>query len=228
MPNQENLDFSTILATSAHDMKNSLFMLLQSIEALDDAQNLTEQQHKSFADLHYQTSRINSTLMQLLALYRSDKKELPVYIDEYSAADIFTEVIDKNQTYLDHHQIKINTDVDDTLMGYFDFDLITYLISDIFANALRHAKKEIHLRAFLLDGYLNIQVEDDGPGYPEHMLAVSQNNQSEFNANKGRSGLGLLFAKRIAAEHKNKQQQGHILCENKLQSQGGIFTLRLP
>jgi signal transduction histidine kinase len=228
MPNQENLDFSTILATSAHDMKNSLFMLLQSIETLGSAENLTEQQHKSFADLHYQTSRINSTLMQLLALYRSDKKELPVYIDEHYVTDIFTEVVDKNQTYLDHHEIKINVDVDEGLMGYFDFDLITYLIGDIFVNALRHANKSIDLRAFIQDGYLNIQVEDDGLGYPEHMLAVSQNNQSEFNANKGRSGLGLLFAKRIAAEHKNKQQQGHILCENKLQSKGGVFTLRLP
>tara|TARA_R110001583_G_scaffold112917_3_gene263086 strand:+ start:20320 stop:21006 length:687 start_codon:yes stop_codon:yes gene_type:complete len=228
MSDQEKLDFSTILATSVHDMKNSLFMLLQSIEVLGSADNLTDQQHKSFADLHYQTSRVNSTLMQLLALYRSDKKELPIYIDEHCVVDVFTEVIDKNQTYLNCHDIEINVDVDDDLMGYFDIDLITYLIGDIFVNALRHAQKTIHLRAFSKDGLLNIQVEDDGEGYPEHMLAASQNNQTDFNANKGRSGLGLLFAKRIAAEHKNKQIQGHILCENKLQSKGGVFTLRLP
>lgn len=228
MPNQENLDFSTILATSAHDMKNSLFMVLQSIEMLGSAENLTAEQHKSFADLHYQTSRVNSTLMQLLALYRSEYNQLPVYIDEHYVTDIFNEVIDKNQSYLDHHDIQIEIDVDDELMGYFDFDLITYLIADIFVNALRHAQKIICLRAFTDGEYLNIQVEDDGEGYPEHMLAVSNNNQSEFNANKGRSGLGLLFAKRIAAEHKNKQLQGHILCENKLQSKGGVFTLRLP
>ncbi|WP_413698660.1 sensor histidine kinase [Psychromonas sp. KJ10-10] len=205
MPDQENLDFSTILATSAHDMKNSLFMVLQSIEVLGSAENLTDEQHKSFADLHYQTSRVNSTLMQLLALYRAENKQLPIYIDEHYVNDIFTEVIDKNQSYLDHHDIQIEIDVDDQLMGYFDFDLITYLIADIFVNALRHAQKIIYLRAFIDDGYLNIQVEDDGVGYPEHMLAVSNNNQSEFNANKGRSGLGLLFAKRIVAEHKNKQ-----------------------
>ena len=47
------LDFSTILATSAHDMKNSLFMLLQSIEHIDLADNLTPVQHQSIADLHY-------------------------------------------------------------------------------------------------------------------------------------------------------------------------------
>lgn len=228
MNNQEKLDFSTILATSAHDMKNSLFMLLQSIEHLDNAENLSEQQHKGFADLHYQTSRINGTLMQLLALYRDEQKQLPIYIDEHNVSDLFNEVVDKNQLYLNCHDVIINIDVDEDLLGYFDQDLISYLIGDIFVNALRHTKSQITLRAFQSEEFLNIQVEDDGRGYPEHMLAVSEKAQSEFNANKGRSGLGLLFAKKIAAEHKAKQLQGHILLENKGDCSGSIFTLRLP
>lgn len=228
MENQEKLDFSTILATSAHDMKNSLFILLQSIENLDQSNNLTEEQHKGFADLHYQTSRINGTLMQLLALYRDEHKSLPIYIDEHCVHEMLNEVIDKNRLYLNSHDVDIKLEVDETLMGYFDEDLISYLIGDIVVNALRHANKKITLRAFFDQEFLNIQVEDDGNGYPEHMLTVSQTEQSEFNANKGRSGLGLLFAKKIAAEHKNKQLQGHILLENKQGSCGSIFTLRLP
>ncbi len=228
MNNQEKLDFSTILATSAHDMKNSLFMLLQSIEHLDSATNLTTQQHKGFADLHYQTSRVNGTLMQLLALYRDEQNELPIHIDENSVTELLNEVIDKNQLYLNCHDVKITIEVDEDLIGYFDADLISYLIGDIFVNALRHTKTEITLRAFQSEQYLNIQVEDDGQGYPQHMLAVSEKAQSEFNANKGRSGLGLLFAKKIAAEHKAKQLQGHILLENKDNCGGSIFTLRLP
>ncbi|PKF63833.1 sensor histidine kinase [Psychromonas sp. psych-6C06] len=228
MNNEETLDFSTILATSAHDMKNSLFMLLQSIENLAQSNNLNASQHKAFADLHYQTSRINGTLMQLLALYRDENKKLPVYIEEHYVAEVLQEVIEKNRLYLNSHHFKINLEVDDSLFGYFDQDLITYLIGDVFVNALRHTTTEITLRAFYQDKFLNIQVEDDGEGYPSHMLAVSEQTQSEFNANKGRSGLGLLFAKRIAAEHKTKQLQGHILLENKQHSQGSIFTLRLP
>jgi signal transduction histidine kinase len=228
MNNQDKLDFSTILATSAHDMKNSLFMLQQSIETLDSADNLTPEQHKDFANLHYQTARINGTLMQLLALYRGEQNSLPVYIEEQCVKEVLIDVIDKNQLYINCHDIKIYFEVDEDLLGYFDRDLITYLISDIFINALRHSKTRITLRAFFANDYLNIQVEDDGEGYPQHMLFVSENNQADFNANKGRSGLGLLFAKKIAAEHKSKQLEGHILLENKQQSCGSIFTLRLP
>lgn len=228
MDNQEKLDFSAILATSAHDMKNSLFMLLQSIENLTQDDNLTPKQHKSFSDLHYQTSRINGTLMQLLALYRDQNKQLPVFIEEQSVSEVLYEVLEKHRLYLNSHSIKTHIEVDDDLQGYFDLDLISYLLSDIFVNALRHSKKQITMRAFFKDEYLNFQIEDDGEGYPAHMLAASENNPTAFNANKGRSGLGLLFAKRIAAEHKNKHLQGHILLENKAHSTGSLFTLRLP
>lgn len=228
MDTNKQLDFSTILATSAHDMKNSLFMLLQSIENLDLADNLTPKQHQAFADLHYQTSRINGSLMQLLALYRDEKKELPIYIEENSVAEMLQEVIDRNSLYLHSHNVKVILDVEESLTAYFDQDLVTYLIADIFINALRFSKKKIILRAFIEDQFVNIQVEDDGQGYPEHMLAINPNNDSEFNASKGRSGLGLLFAKRIASEHKTKQLQGHILLENKTKSSGSLFTLRLP
>ncbi|MFT6985418.1 MAG: signal transduction histidine kinase [Psychromonas sp.] len=228
MSKQSDLDFSTILATSAHDMKNSLFMLLQSIEHLDLADNLTPKQHQAFADLHYQTSRINGSLMQLLALYRDEKNQLPIYIEENSVAEMLQEVLDRNRIYLNSHHVKVVVDVDEDLTAYFDQDLITYLIGDIFINALRHTKKNVILRAFIDKEYVNIQVEDDGDGYPEHMLAINQNAESQFNAGKGRSGLGLLFAKKIASEHKTKQLQGHILLENKNESDGSIFTLRLP
>ena len=228
MTNKEKLDFATILATSTHDMKNSLFMLLQSIENITQDKNITAAQQKTFADLHYQTSRINGTLMQLLALYRDEIKQLPVYIEECSVSELLQEVVSKHQLYLNSMNVEMHMEVDDSLLGYFDQDLVSYLIADVFVNALRHSKEQITLRAFFEEQYLTIQVEDDGDGYPNHMLAMSDNLASEFNANKGRSGLGLLFAKKIASQHKNNDLQGHILLENKPHCSGSIFTLRLP
>jgi signal transduction histidine kinase len=228
MSQKSELDFSSILATSAHDMKNSLFMLLQSIEQLDLADNLTPQQHQSVADLHYQTSRINGSLMQLLSLYRDEQNQLPIYIEENSVAEMLHEVIDRNRLFLNSHHVKVDIEVDEELTAFFDQDLVTYLVADIFVNALRHTKSCVTLRAFTDHQYVNIQVEDDGEGYPDHMLAINNQSDSEFNACKGRSGLGLLFAQKIASAHKTNQLQGHILLENKNKAGGSLFTLRLP
>lgn len=228
MNNDEQLDFNTVLATSVHDMKNSLFMLLQSIEQLNDADNLTALQHQSFADLHYQTSRINGSLMQLLALYREDRNQLPMFIEENAVKEILEDVVERNRLYLNSHHIDVNIDLDDELYGYFDADLITYLLADIFVNALRHAKSKVNILARFEEPYLVIQIEDDGPGYPDHMLDINEDQFSSFNACKGRSGLGLLFAKKIAQAHKANNLTGHILLANKNNPSGSTFTLKLP
>lgn len=228
MNNNEQLDFSTILATSIHDMKNSLAMLLQSIEDLDLADNLTSHQHKSVANFHYQTSRINSTLMQLLALYREEKKQLPIYIEENSVKALLTDVVDRNRLYLNSHHIKIKVEVEESLRGYYDIDLITYLLSDVFINALRHTKDSVTISAIQDGEFLKFNVEDNGEGYPHYMLNVNELEFTNFNANKGRSGLGLLFAKKIAEAHQIKALKGQICLANKPNNSGSIFTLILP
>jgi signal transduction histidine kinase len=230
MSDNTPLDFSTILATSVHDIKNSLFTLLQSIENLDLADNLSPEQHKSFADLHYQTSRINGTVMQLLSLYRDEKKQLPIYVEENSVNELLSDLVDRHRLYLNSHSIDVTIEADEDLYGYFDNDLIGYLLGDIFVNALRHANGVVKISAHQEDNFLVIMIEDNGEGYPEHMLDINEheNEFSNFNANKGRSGLGLLFAKRIANAHKAKDLQGQILLENKLNESGCKFTLRLP
>lgn len=228
MNNDEQLDFNTVLATSVHDMKNSLFMLLQSIEQLNNGDNLTAQQHQSFADLHYQTSRINGGLMQLLALYREERNQLPMFIEENPVIELVEDVVERNRLYLNSHNIDVNISVSDELYGYFDADLVTYLLADVFVNALRHTKSFVNITAFYEQPYLNIKIEDDGEGYPDHMLDINEEQFSSFNACKGRSGLGLLFAKTIAEAHKANNLTGHILLENRNSPSGSIFTLKLP
>ena len=224
----EPLDFSTILATSIHDMKNSLAMVLQSIEDLDLADNLTTQQHKSVANFHYQTSRINSTLMQLLALYREDHNELPIHIEENSVKTLLTDVLDRNRLYLNSHHIKIKVNVEEALYGYYDTDLITYLLSDVFVNALRHTKDTVVLSATQENGLLKFTIEDNGEGYPDYMLNINELDFSKFNPIKGRSGLGLIFAKKIAEAHQLNNIKGAINLTNKPDKSGSIFTLLLP
>lgn len=228
MNNHDQLDFSTVLATSIHDMKNSLFMLLESIKGLDLADNLTSQQHQSVAGLHYQTSRINNTLMQLLSLYRDEKKQLPVYIEENSVNDLVTEIVERHRLYLQSRHIDVVVNIENDLVAYFDLDLITYLVGDIFINALRHTKDSVIISVYRSPAFLVISVEDNGSGYPQYMLDVNQRGCSTLNASKGAGGLGLIFAKKIAEQHTTDKYQGNISLENKANNGGSIFTLRLP
>ena len=228
MSEQSKLDFGTILTTSAHDIKSSLAMLFQSIEELDLADNLTPRQYQAVADLHYQTSRINSSLMQLVCLHHDEQKQLSINIEEHSVAKMLQEVMDRNRLYLNSHHVNVTLEVDAELSAYFDQELVTCIMADIFVSALRYTDKSVTLRAFKDQQYIDIQVEDDGEGYPEHMLAINQHSDLQFDTSNGRSGLEVLFAQKIAAAHKNEQLQGDILLQNKTEISGNLFTLRIP
>src|SRR6187402_1976467 len=91
------IDFSFVLASSVHDMKNSLGMLLNTLgEVMESYPPQNEAHSKSYAVLEYEAARINSELIQLLSLYRLENEKIHVNIDEYFVIDILNEQIARN------------------------------------------------------------------------------------------------------------------------------------
>ncbi|GDY27375.1 MULTISPECIES: sensor histidine kinase [unclassified Agarivorans] len=230
MPLNDKLDFSSVLATAVHDMKNSLGMLTQSTEAiaLRSKQNGREDSEE-LSRLHYEVSRLNGSLMQLLALYRFEKKQLPMTIEENYLEDLLNDVYYKNKSFIEQTQMKIDIEVDESLSWYFDVTLIEYLLSDVVINALRYSKKQIKISAKQADNYLCIQVDDDGDGFPQSIIDLANAKvASQLDFVNNRSGLGLFFAKLIAKAHINSGKEGRIHIENGSFLGGSRFSLYLP
>lgn len=223
------IDFSSVLAANVHDMKNSLCLLLQSIDELSDkAQQNNDSSCNELAKLHYEASRLNSNLLQMLSLYRAEKQQLPINIDEHYIIDIFDEVITKNQIYLDNKRIEVKLDVADELCWYLDIDLIANLLNDVFINAMRYTKNQIHIQAVIQNDQLVLCVNDNGDGYCESMLQQNDLSMQALNLSAGHTGLGLFFAKIIANAHQNGDRSGEISLKNGGQLGGSLFKLTLP
>lgn len=231
-PPKDTVDYATILTSAVHDMKNSLCLVLQSIETMEseftEEQQLHNKQAARLADLHYEVLRLNSSLIQVLSLYRDEKDQLSLNISECFIEDYFHELLIKNQIYSRNHKIDILIDIDPELAWYCDHNLINYLLSDVFINALRYSESQIKVKAWVADNQLNIEISDDGQGYPQEMLNAQQNTMSTLAHKQGRTGLGLYFAHLIASTHKNNNQQGSIKLKNGGELGGGVFTLILP
>ncbi|NTS77629.1 HAMP domain-containing histidine kinase [Catenovulum sp. SM1970] len=210
-------------------MKNSLCMLIQSIDTLStQSAEQDKEQSEELARLHYEASRLNTNLLQLLSLYRAEKNQLPLNVEEHYIEDLIDEVLAKNELYIENHQLSVEADFDSELVWYFDMDMISNLLNDIFINALRYSKGKIHVKAELEAEQLKISIADNGEGYPESMLAISEVEMHDLDLNAGRTGLGLFFARLIAQAHQNKNKQGKILLQNGGSLGGSVFTLYLP
>ena len=226
---ESKIDFSTVLASSVHDMKNSVGMLLSSVEGILDAYKPKSQEEASyFKTLHYEASRINGELIQLLTLYRMDNNFLPVSIDEHFVQDVFEDQCARNQLLIDTSEIQLSIDCDENLAWYFDADLIGGVIHNILLNCIRYTKNQIRLCAEIVNETLVISLADDGPGYPAEMIDNPGSQIEYAEVSHGATHMGLFFTQKIAELHKQGQRNGFIRLSNDSPLGGGLFQLYLP
>ncbi|MGP9801531.1 sensor histidine kinase [Rheinheimera sp. NSM] len=223
------IDFASVLASTVHDMKNSLCMLIQSTELIQqESAQLSGDARDELARLNYEANRLNSNLLQLLSLYRLERNQLPVQIDQHYMADIAEELVLKNQFYTEQRQLQLQTELPDNLHWFFDYDLVMNLLNDAVANALRYCDRRILLSVSQQQQLLVLEVHDDGRGFPEFMLNSDAIDMNTPDLANNHTGLGIFFAKLIARAHNNKGVRGTVELRNGGRYGGGVFRLTLP
>ena len=226
---EKTIDFEASLASTTHDMKNSLSMMLNVIdEIVDNCGPDNCSSHKQLLQMQYEAKRVNNNLVQLLTLYKMDKNQLSINISLYPVSELLGETILQNRTLLDYKGIEIFSECPDDLSWFFDRDLISGVINNVLNNAFRYAKDKITLRASEKDGCLVISIEDNGEGYPDSMIESGNQTSKGVSFKTGSTGLGLYFASVIAMVHKNKGREGSIALSNGGEYGGGCFTITLP
>lgn len=228
-PPDNGLDFSSILASSIHDMKNSLGMLLNSLEELVEQRD--DECHCSpdkASRLQYEAKRVNDNLVQLLTLYRLGNDQYLPQFEEYALTDFLDECYLLDKPLLDFRGITFELSVEENLHWYFDRELVAGVIGNVVNNALRYTRDIIRITASEETGMLRITVEDNGNGFPEAMLVIGNEAESGIDFNAGHTGLGLHFSRQVAAQHRNRNVSGFIRMDNGSDLGGGRFHLYLP
>jgi K+-sensing histidine kinase KdpD len=226
---EKTIDFEASLASTTHDMKNSLSMMLNVIDEIVDncgPDNCASQ--KQLLQMQYEAKRVNNNLVQLLTLYKMDKDQLSINISLYPVCELLGETILQNRGLLDYKGIEIFPECPDDLSWFFDRDLISGVMNNVLNNAFRYAKDKITIRASEKDGCLVISIEDNGEGYPDSMIGSHNQTSKGVSFKTGSTGLGLYFASVIAMIHKNKGREGSIALSNGGEYGGGCFTITLP
>jgi len=222
-------DFSMVIASAVHDMKNSLSMLLQSVEQMCEELPDDWKQTHNTTTVQYEAERVNSYLVQLLGLYRLQNKLLSLYVDEYFPNDILEEQVAHYQSMFQDKEIKLSISCDPNLAWYFDREIIIGVLNNALNNASRYTKTQIEISAESENGYLKIEIHDDGDGYPSALLEATPGDIiNSINFQTGSTSLGIYFATMVTKLHKQADRQGSIKLSNGGKFGGGVFTIFLP
>ncbi len=223
------LDFSMVMASTVHDMKNSLASLIQAhgrwVAQLPATHRGTPEQ----GVIDYEFAHLNGMLVQLLGLYKLGVNQLPLRPDYHELDDFIEAQLALHQDVLASRGIVARHAVDDFgLPGFFDRELVGSVISNVVINAIRFARREVLITAGQVGEQLVIRVNDDGPGFPAQMIDQQTDYVLGINQRSGSTGLGLYFAANIARQHQRQGVCGHIEIANGGELGGGLFSIYLP
>ena len=226
---KSRIDFESVMASSIHDIKNSLGMLLHNLETMgEEVAKAAPEGKQHVTDLQYQISRVNSELIHLLAIYRMGRKTLPVNIAEHYLDEFFEEQIIRNQSLFDSANIELALDIEDDLAWYFDADLIGNVINNILINCVKYGRSKVLIEASRAANGLLIRVADDGNGYPANMIEDGHAETQPIDLETGSTKLGLYFARQAVELHEHEDRHGEIKLSNGAPLGGGVFEIRLP
>ncbi|OHC70074.1 MAG: hypothetical protein A2045_05600 [Rhodocyclales bacterium GWA2_65_20] len=206
------------VAAAIHDAKNAL-------HALDAwlAEARRECAAPALAQAQAVAGRVSAQLVELLALYRADQGTLRLAVADHFVDDFIADIMEELGPAPAH--IAVATDfAAATAIGAWAFDAyqVKFVLLDALRNALRHATGRVRFAvAAEPGGGIRFTVADDGPGFPDEVLAGAAAAMTETS-----SGLGLLFARLIAAHHATPAgHRGRIELAN---AGGASFSLVLP
>ncbi|WP_166218967.1 sensor histidine kinase [Pseudomonas atagonensis] len=226
---KQALDFSTVIASTVHDMKNSLAMLTQAhsqwLARLPEAQRGGAEQ----GVIDFEFAHLNGMLVQLLGLYKLGVNQMPLQPAYHELDDFIEAQLAAHQEVFASRGIIATYEVDPlSPLGFFDRELIASVLGNCINNAIRYARESLLITVSDEAGQLVLSINDDGDGYPAEMLERQADYVQGINHSSGSTGLGLYFANRIAALHQRNGVEGRTEIRNGGPLGGGVFSLYLP
>lgn len=223
------------LASTAHDMKNSISVLSGTLERLlgDAAAHAGPEQAPHFdqmAQMLYQTRRLNDSLMQLLALYKQvGTPAYPFDVQPIEVGELAAQVAALGRVLLEARAISLEIEVEPGLIWHLDEDLVVGVVSHALNNAVHYTRDRIRLSLRRQGELLEIRVEDNGEGYPPALLNMDAGaGAGGLNFLTNSAGLGLYFSREVARMHRHRGREGSVRLENGGLLGGGCFVLGLP
>jgi two-component system, OmpR family, sensor kinase len=206
------------LADASHELRTPIAALQASVETLLREQPERPERDRLEASAARDGERLGRLVDDLLGLARLEAHPTRTPVD---LAAIARPLVDDAQARSPLATITISADADTTVRG--DPDALERVLRNLIDNALAAiqptGRVEVHLRR--RNGYIQAQVNDDGPGVPEQQRQRIFERFVRLDPSKPGHGLGLAIARRIAQQH-----DGDLICDPT--PNGASFTLQLP
>ena len=189
---------STLLASISHDLRTPLSVMVGASSSLaEHGEQMPAAERSALAlSVSRQAQAMAEQTEKVLQMTRFELGDLELHRDWNSVAEIAGPVLLRLREALAQHRLLTDIPGDLPLLRV-DAPLIAQLIGNLLENAARHTPPGtvIQLGARKLEQFIEVTVEDNGPGLPEAALAglFDRFREQRIGNTSGGVGLGLAI-----------------------------------
>jgi len=217
-------------ADVAHEIKNPLTSVRSAVETAVRIED-PEKQRRLLAIIVDDVERLNRLISDISDASRLDSELSRARAESIDLRRMLQMLVDLHGDTRadDGPQVELSLASDKPLRVCGIEDRLVQVFRNLVANAITFSPPHgtITLAARRDGRWIEVTVEDDGPGIPEGKLdAIFDRFYSERPAGEKfgtHSGLGLSISRQIVEAH-----QGRIFAENRTDRSGARFTVRIP
>lgn len=216
------------VANVSHELRTPVSVMTACSEALADGAIDDPVAARDFiGSIQRNANRLGNLISDLLALSRIEAGEQPLLVHTVRIHPIIAHCLDSVRAKAHTRHQDITCTIDTTFEVRADANALEQILINFLDNAIKYTPEQGHieLTASSEDGWVEIQVKDNGPGIPEKHR--SRLFERFYRVDKGRSkdmggtGLGLSIVQHLA----NAMGGGVGMRPN--QPHGSCFWIRL-
>ena len=195
------------VSTVSHELRTPLTSIRSFSEILFDNPQIDEAQKKEFLSIVISESeRLTRLINDILDLAKMEADQLDWFMSETDARSVIDQALGATRSLLQRERpIALESDVPEVLpQVHADADRLTQVIVNLLSNAVKFCDPEqgkVGISARVEEGFLQIEVSDNGPGVPEadrdRIFEKFQQAGNTLTDKPQGTGLGLPICREI-------------------------------
>lgn len=220
---------TNFISMMSHDLKTPIARIQGMLDViLRDQTPISHQQRDAVDTIRHSSDDLLKFINSILSYAKMQSEGVELHKTSKDINQVLEDVVRKHEFLARVKKIKIHSEFEPMFPVPVDPDLIRQVFSNVIENAIKYSPEEtsIRVQSQEKEGFIWVQVQDQGPGIPEDELpyVFSQffrSKNAKTSPIKG-SGLGLHLAKYFTELH-----GGELFVESTY-GNGSTFTIKLP
>lgn len=194
------------ISSVSHELKTPLGIMKGFTEGLKDGVAI-EKRDYYFDVVLDEIEKMDALVLDMLDLSRLESKAYELYLEEFDITELIEEVKHRFCQQLEEENLKLYLNEKRELWVWADRRRIEQVIVNVFTNAIRHTKKNGHIKIEITEEEPNITVllENEGEAIPEnklkHIWERFYRVEAARDRQSGGTGLGLSIVKNVLELH---------------------------